>query len=188
MNKEEILALLAEQFSELKTEILTTVDTKNAGLATNLTRKMKSFEAPTSEPEKQKDNSQELTLKSMQETIDKLQGDLKAKEQAAHQALVSSKISEVVGSSDTNAQGVLIKLMNTEYGNKLVNENDKWYVKDGESAKEFDEVFKEYLETDNGKFFVKASPAKGTNSSKSEKVNTPSDSESDNLIGAFANF
>lgn len=184
LTQEQLQELIASAVNQAKTEILSEVDIKNQGVAANINRKLKSFEAPTEPP---KDTEQTLTLKTLQDQVTSLQASLKAKDEQALKAERNSKIYELIASSDVNAKSILSRQIETLYGDKLVKENGKWYVQDDENVKEFETAFSDYLATDEGAFFIKPSTTKGSNSSQGEKVNTTTQPSKDQqLMAAFS--
>lgn len=189
MNEQDIKDFIQQCFQDnlgaLKQEILETVDQKNQGLASNISKKLKSFEG-TKQP--QEDTEQSLAQQTLEQRIKQLETDLQEKE---HKALVAdrdSKISDLIaGSQNIQSNTILSRQLKALYGDRLIREDGKWYVRDGENqVKDFDSVYKEYLTSEEGSFFLKPSSVQGTNS-KTTTVDTTVDppSKDDLVLSAF---
>lgn len=189
MNEQDIKDFIQQCFQDnlgaLKQEILETVDQKNQGLASNISKKLKSFES-TKQPTE--DTEQSLAQQTLEQRIKQLETDLQEKE---HKALVAdrdSKISDLIaGSQNIQSNTILSRQLKALYGDKLIREDGKWYVRDGENqVKDFDSVYKEYLTSEEGSFFLKPSSVQGTNS-KTTTVDTTIDppSKDDLVLSAF---
>lgn len=189
MNEQDIKDFIQQCFQDnlgaLKQEILETVDQKNQGLASNISKKLKSFEG-TKPP--QEDTEQSLAQQTLEQRIKQLETDLQEKE---HKALVAdrdSKISDLIaGSQNIQSNTILSRQLKALYGDRLIREDGKWYVRDGENqVKDFDSVYKEYLTSEEGSFFLKPSSVQGTNS-KTTTVDTTVDppSKDDLVLSAF---
>jgi hypothetical protein len=194
MNEEQVKELL----SNLKEELLEAVDQKNQGLATNLSKKVKGLEEkfesakPAENDSKGQGEEGKLSMKALQQQIQQLNQQLAEKDKAAFEADRNSKINEVIGNSDAQAKEILSRQIKTLYGDKLTKEEGQWFVKDGEDVKPFDEVFSEYLQSDEGKFFLPPNPAKGTGSQQSDNSaavqNSQQDSKDAQILEALSGF
>ena len=182
MNEEQLKQLIAESFSTLKTELLEEVDRKNQGLAANLSKKIKSVE-----PSEPQETEQSLTQKTLEQRINELEETLAEKEKQAFIANRNSKIADLISKSDVQAKGILSRQIQALYGDKLVTEDGKWFIQNGENIKDFDSEFSEYLETEEGKFFRKPSSTKGANSKTTTNVLTPEIPNKDQQILAAFN-
>lgn len=179
---EQFKELLTKSLADLKADILSEVTSMNQGLAKNLLSRVES----KVEPKEVKPTEDELLSKSLQAQLDELRAQLDEKEQRAIKAEKDAVIADIIASSDATGKSVLTRQINSLYGDKLVKENGKWFVKDNEDVKEFNTVFTEYLSTDEGSLFVKPSGTSGSGSSKGEKVITnPEPNPEDGLRAAF---
>lgn len=183
MDENQLKELLATTLSEFKAEIMEQVNSANQGLAKNILSRV---ESKVEAPKEVKPSEDELLSKSLQAQLDDLKSQLAEKDARAIKAEKDAVIADYIAQSDATGKSVLTRQINSLYSDKLVKENDKWYVKDGDNVKEFGETFNEYLSSDEGALFVKPSNTKGSGSSKGEsQVSNVKPSKEDAIVAAL---
>ena len=193
MNEEQIKELVSQLLNDFKDELLTAVDEKNSGLASNLTKKLKSIEANVSEKTQQQveEEQSNLATKSLEQRIQELEQDLRDKEHKAYLADRDAKIADLMSNSkNIQSHSILSRQLKALYGDSLIKENGTWYIKEGEdNVKEFDAVYNEYLKSDEGSFFVKPSSTVGGDSKTiGATVGKQPTSQDELVLSAFQDF
>lgn len=197
LTEEKVLELISTALGTFKTELLTEVDRKNQGLASNLNKDLKTIKEKLEtkpEPKEGEEGIEEgsqgrLTTKALQTQIEQLKKDIADKEQAALESQKRSAIASTVAKHSLNQPQIVQKLFSDAYGGKLKNEGERWYLEDGESVTELDDLFKTYLNTDEGKYFIPPSGVNGTGAkeAKTSGINkNANNSLSDAFTKAFA--
>lgn len=172
MSPEEIKQIITESLTEIKTEILSEVDRKNAGLASSLTKEIKKIvpSAPTTSTESDVEEPKEkLSLKALQQQISDLQTQLSEKDKQAFAAKRSQAVSSAISKTNALSASTLHKLFMIEHQDLLKEEDGAWFIEKGGSVTSLDEAVKAYLNTDEGKFFA---PPSGVNGSSSQETKT----------------
>lgn len=174
MTEQEIKDLIQSLLEPLKSEILNTVDQKNAGLASSLTKELKKVVKPSEEDSKgaSKEDPKELTLKALEQQITDLNSKLQAKEQSEFQAKRSSAISDSLTKVQVTNPALFQKVFRTNYENKLKQENEEWFVEEGDRVVKLNDLVNSYLQTDEGKYFLPPSDVTGSGS-KTSSNSTP---------------
>lgn len=194
MDEEQVKRLIAAALGDFETKITTAIDTKNAGLAANLTREIKKLvpEKPSGEEKPEKPASQgaedtgsegRLTLKMLQqqlqqqtELINSLKTESERKDKEAFNARKASALMGAITKHKAINPTALSKLLNLEFGESLKAEGDSWMVEQGDSVKSLDDAIAAYLGTDEGKAFLPPSGTAGAGSSESRSSSTASTS------------
>lgn len=191
MTEAEILALIAESLSSVKTEILTETTNAQKGLAASITREIKKLsETKTTQtaPEDEPTSESTLSLKALQKQLSDMQSELANEKASATKAKRDSALVSAIQKSGAINQTALKKLLSLEYGERLKSEGDRWYLEDGETATELQDVVASYLKSDEGKHFVPASGVQGSGSKETPATTTLPDkklSAEDALYQAF---
>lgn len=169
MTPEEIQELLKQAIGEIRAEILSEVDKKNAGLASSLTKEIKKISTPpVSQPEGDNEVTQErLSLKALQNQLLDLQTKLKEKDEQTFNAKRSEAVAKAISKSNVLNQSTLHKLFMLDNSTLLKEEGDNWFVEKNGQVTSLDEALKSYLNTDDGKLFI---PSSGVNGSSSQET------------------
>ncbi|AFY48996.1 hypothetical protein Nos7524_3196 [Nostoc sp. PCC 7524] len=193
MDKEEVLSLIQESLSALKSELLSEVDKKNSGLGSSLTKEFKkTIESLKSNPiEESEESKEKLTLKALQQQLADLNNQLKAKDEEAYRAKKSQVVTQEIAKADLLNQSAFYKLFMLENGDYLKEENGSWFIdKSGEISTLGDSI-KNYLTTDEGKLFIPASKVQGASSQETKpipQVNNNKPSAGEALMRAFSDI
>ncbi|BAY23723.1 hypothetical protein NIES2100_35150 [Calothrix sp. NIES-2100] len=173
MTPEEIKQLLTESLTEIKTELLSEVDKKNQGLAASLTKEIKKLTtSPTPVLSTEGDSEEpkeKLSLKALQQQISDLQTQLTEKDKQAFAAKRSQAVSSAISKTNALSAPTFHKLFMLEHESLLKEEEGNWFVDKGGNIIGLDDAVKNYLNTDEGKFFV---PPSGVNGSSSQETKT----------------
>jgi hypothetical protein len=196
MTLEELEAFITEKFGELATQvggleskILSEVDRRNSGTAASIvkdvTKKLEAFQpatpdpAPEAKPGESGDEAKgKLTVKAVQTELQQLRQEIADKNAAIERSNREAALSGVLSSKRVLAQGVLFNALKAQYGDKLQQDGDQWFVVDGDSAKTLESVVDGFLSTDDGKAFL---PSSGVNGAGSKESNSTTSATSQDL-------
>ncbi|MBD2196607.1 MULTISPECIES: hypothetical protein [Calothrix] len=184
MTPEEIQDLLKQTLGELKTEILSEVDKKNAGLASSLSKEIKKL-TTTSPLESDEEPKGNLSLKALQQQISDLQTQLREKDEQAYNAKRSEAVSKAISKSNVLNQSTLHKLYMMENSSQLKEENGNWFVERNGQVLSLEESLKNYLNSDDGKLFL---PPSGVNGSSSQETKVTAANPNTKVSAADALF
>lgn len=185
---EQVQALIDEKFAALKEE----VTAANKGLAASLTKEVKKALAnqSTQSPEGEaQEDSNKLTLKTLQQQISDLTNQLAQKDKEAFTAKKSQAVSQMIASLKTLGSTSLQKLFMSEYGEFIKEENGSWFVDKGDSTLALQDALNNYLNTEDGKIFLPASGVKGSDSIETKPTQISTEQKltgADALMQAFA--
>lgn len=175
MDEEQIKALISTALTDFETKIVSTIDSKNQGLAANLTREIKKAVA-TPEDKSTDDKSEgKLSMKALQSQISDLTKQLTEEKEAKFRSASNAALTAAIADSGAQNTTTLRKLLTAEYSGKLKEEDGSWFVTDGDKTSALSESIKSYLATDEGKIFV---PATGTNGAGSKETKSTSPASS----------
>jgi hypothetical protein len=166
MTPEEIQDLLKQTLGDIKNEILSEVDKKNAGLASSLSKEFKKQSTSTTQ-DSEEEPKDKLTLKALQQQISELNNQLKEKDEQAFTAKRSEAVSKAISKSNVLSQSTLHKLYMLENSSALKEENGNWFVERNGQVLPLEESLKNYLNSDDGKLFL---PPSGVNGSSSQET------------------
>lgn len=159
---------LQEMFDSFKTEVLSTVDAKNRGVASSLSKDFKilrdsvvSKETSKETPAIDSEQEEKLTMKSLQQQIKQLQQE----KQEQERELQLKNRNEVVrnafnGKSLLHADKALKAFM---LDAEIVSEGSNYFVKNGEEVLPLTEAVDCFLKTEFGQVFLPPSSGKGMN-------------------------
>ncbi|WP_427162621.1 hypothetical protein ACQFX9_14360 [Aliinostoc sp. HNIBRCY26] len=187
---EQVQALIDEKFAVLKEE----VTAANKGLAASLTKDIKKALASqsTQSPEGEiQEDSNKLTLKSLQQKISDLTNQLAQKDKEAFNAKKSQAVSQAIASLKTLGPSALQKLFLAEYSDSLREENGSWFIEKGDSVFSLQDALNNYLNTEEGKCFLPASGVKGSDSIETKPTQVSTEQKltgADALMQAFVNI
>lgn len=161
---EEIQAYIDSALESFKGEVLEQVTNANKGLAANMSRDLKKVLSSLEETKKEEKVIEEdkLSLKSLQKQVIQLQEEVVRKDKEAFEARKAQTLSQIIASANVLNPKALQKLFSMEYGENIVEENGAWFVSKGEEVISLNEAFNEYLNSDEGKFYIAPSNVRGS--------------------------
>lgn len=188
MNEEQIAALIASAVAEARTEILSQVTLANQGLAASLTREIKKISTATQPAplpaEDAPEEQSKLTLKALQQQIQTLQQGIADEQNKTKQSQQDAAISSLVATSNALNPAALKKLFALNYQDKITQENDAYFVQNGDEVVSLDQAFQNYLKTDEGACFLPASNVNGSDSRETKAAPTLPTQETPSSFGA----
>ncbi len=192
MDEAQVLALITTALAgfktEFTTEISTAIDTKNQGLAANLTREFKKAQ-PKQEDEKPEGQAN-LSMKALQAQIATLEGNIKAEKESSFKSSADAALSTAIANSGTSNPTALKRLLSSDYTGKLKEDAGNWFVTEGDSAVLLKDAVTSYLQTDEGKFFAPPSGTQGSGAKETKTqaaTGTKATSTEQAVADAFAN-
>ncbi|MBE9110298.1 hypothetical protein IQ273_12835 [Nodosilinea sp. LEGE 07298] len=174
---EQITALL----TGFKTEVLTEVNTANAG-AVAATKKLlqKVTDAPQAPAADSSADStddaggQKLTLKALQTEIADLKAERERERQETLEAKRNSAVTQAIAGSGALNQKVLYRLFLSDNGEKIQQEGDQWFLKNGDDdVAPLDAALTKFLSSEEGKFFLPPSGVNGAGSTETKSTTAP---------------
>ncbi|MFS0515138.1 hypothetical protein ACEYW6_10495 [Nostoc sp. UIC 10607] len=174
MTEPEIQALIDASLNSFKTEISTEFTKANQGLAASVTKEIKKLQAPQPTVTESSETIQEkLTLKALEQQLTDLKTQLADKDKEAITAKRSSAVSQVIANSKALSPSTLQKVFLLDHADRIIEENGKWFVNQGDSVSTLENALTSYLSSEDGKAFLPASGVQG--SSAQETKVTPVD-------------
>jgi hypothetical protein len=174
MTEQEIQALIDASLNSFKTEISTEFTKANQGLAASVTKEIKKLQ--TVQPtivEPTETIQDKLTLKALEQQLTDLKTQLANKDKETINAKRSSAVSQAIANSKALSPSTLQKVFLLDNSDKIIEENGKWFVNQGDNVSSLDDALNSYLLSEDGKAFVPASGVQG--SSAQETKVTPVD-------------
>lgn len=176
MTNEEIQALID---SAVQTALEQNTDTlKNefnqslSGLAARLT---KEFNADVDKrfaeynPKVPKEDESALAYKALQDELNNIKAEREQEKTQAAQLRRDKAVLESVGSLQVNNPAVFRKLFLAEFGNQITEEDNQFFLSNGDSTKPLTKAMEDYLNSEDGKLFQPASSVNGSGSKPSDK-------------------
>lgn len=205
MDEAQVKALLTAALGEFKTGLMTeisgVVDQKNAGTAASMARDLKvvkdAIAAIQPKPEDPKPETTDpakpapatdpngLALQALQQQIAALTKQVETERTSAFNAQAQSLLSGAIAQAKFVSPTVAQDLLMARWGGKLQQEGGRWFVKDGDAVTPFDEAFKTFTTSDEGKFFLPPSGTQGAGSTESKSKSTTASTTPSNSIDAF---
>ncbi|MBW4421199.1 MAG: prominin family protein [Myxacorys californica WJT36-NPBG1] len=172
MDEQQVQALINQALDTFKTSIMTDVNKANSGLAksieSTLKKSLENIQPKAEEPTEEKPAS--LSLKALEKQIQDLTTQLSEKDKAAFESEKSATISQLIAGSETVNKSALQKLFTVEFGASLKKEDNQWFLEKGDTVTPIKDLFNSYLQSDEGKSFVPASPTQGSGTKESKTI------------------
>jgi len=183
MTEEEIRALLAEAQAQILDTVNRTVSGAIARTQNETDKKFAEFMASVPKPSETEppDAAAEssLELKSLQQKLADLEAARESDLASAQSTQRDNAILSELGSRKLVAPTSLKRLLESQYGNQLEQENGKWFVRDGDQAQPFSAVVDSFLASDDGKIFTPPSSQVVGNGSKAGNVKNQPEQQKD---------
>lgn len=197
MDEEQVKAAIADALKSFKDEIASMVDDKGMGLASSVSKQVKKqaeamnqmiadLQKPADEAGKDTpaaSEEQSLAMKALQTQLGELQTQLADEKATAYRSASTSALTTAIADAKAENPTALRKLLTSEYGQNLKQEDGKWFVADGDSATPLNEAIAAYLKTPEGKYFVAPSGIQGSSSTESAIAPNSGTSEKKDLAG-----
>lgn len=190
MDEAQVRALFESMIGAVKTELTDQIHIANQGLGANLSKQIAKLQTPkaaASEPAQPEGEEGKVTLKALQTQIAELNKTLADQKQAAFAAASETALTNAIAQSGTNNPKILKKLLQAEYGGRLSQDGDNWFLVDGDNAVGLSQAVLSFLQSDDGKFFLPPSGTKGSGAMETTSAIAPKDnlSLSQQLEAAF---
>jgi len=174
MSEEEIKALLAEAQTQILDTVNKTVSGAIARTQSETDKKFAEFMASMPKPSEadapDAPAESSLELKSLQQKLADLEA-ARANDLASAQSTQrDNAILSELGSRKLVAPTSLKRLLVSQYGHQLEQENGQWFVRDGDQAQPLAAVVDKFLASDDGKIFTPPNSQVNGNGSKPGNV------------------
>lgn len=171
MDEAQIRALVADTLksvlSPIKDELISYVDQAVGGVRAELPELPQSPESDSDSP----------GLLAMQTELQKLKDELKQKAESESNSRLESEVMRFASSKGVTAPGLLFDAVQRRFRGSLVEDNNQWFFKDGQSAIALEEKLGEFLSTSEGKALLP--PTGGNGSGTQETQGRPMSTKSD---------
>ncbi|MBW4483013.1 MAG: hypothetical protein KME14_10755 [Tildeniella torsiva UHER 1998/13D] len=175
------LEQLTALFNTFKAEVLTEVNTANAGAVSAMKKQLQKMtdapQAPAADPGAETPDdtgSHKLTLKALQTQLAELQAERERERQETLQAKRNSALTQAIAGTGALNQKVLYRLFLADHGDKIQQEGDQWFVKHGDDdVAPLETTITKFLASDEGKFFIPPSGVSGSGSTETKSTTAP---------------
>ena len=193
LTADDVKTLLTDALGSLKADILSEVDTRNQGLAANLSRKISSLsstkkaaaKATVEEPKAEKPTepkaatsprsdepveapSSSLKVSALETQLNDLQAQLAAERAEAHRLNSQAALTTAIQSSGAIKPTILQELLSSRFSGKLKRDGSdgSFYVEEADRTVSLQDAVNAYLKTQDGQFFQ--SPSGGVGGGSTE--------------------
>lgn len=195
MTNEDIQALISSAIEEAVTGLREEFTNANKGLASNLTKELRkavqNLTPVKEEDTAQEETNQKLSLKALESQLTDLRNQLAEKDRETLLAKRSNAISQAIVNAKALNPTALQKLFTLEYGDSVKEEGGNWYVDRGDTVVPLNEALNNYLQSEEGKFYLPPSNVSGAGSEEVKTnpstIDKPLDAASA-LYEAFSNY
>jgi hypothetical protein len=183
MTPEEIKALLTELLGStletLKSEILTSVDVKNQGLASNLTKELKKVTTqPTQQDQPDSDGSgtdNKLTMKALQQKLKELEEGIANEKSASATERKRTAIANLVAGQKLTQPTAALKLFSAEYESAIKEEAGQFYIESEGSVLPLAKSFDSFVASNS--WLIPPSGTTGSGSKEKRTTKTPASTD-----------
>ncbi|NEU81489.1 hypothetical protein [Nostoc sp. UIC 10630] len=169
MTEQEIQALIDASLNSFKTEISSEFTKANQGLAASVTKEIKKLQAPQpTANESVEPSTDKLTLRALEQQLTDLKTQLADKDKETITAKRSSAVSQVIANSKALSPATLQKVFLLDNAERIIEENGKWFVNQGDTVSTLEEALTSYLSSEDGKAFVPASGVRGSDAQETK--------------------
>ncbi|MEH1957674.1 hypothetical protein [Nostoc sp.] len=169
MTEQEIQALIDASLNSFKTEINSEFTKANQGLAASVTKEIKKLQTPQHTATESTEIIQDkLTLRALEQQLIDLKTQLADKDKETVAAKRSSAVSQVIANSKALSPGSLQKLFLLDNAERIIEENGKWFINQGDTVSTLEDALTSYLSSEDGKAFLPASGVRGSDAQETK--------------------
>jgi hypothetical protein len=172
MEREEIIQLINEVVESTKTSLVEQMNASINGVVVKMNkendRRFSELQQPSTK--ETTTNPESMQLSVLQQELEALKNEREAEKQSAISLKRENALMATLGKREIKAPDILRKHLLGVYGDKIVEEDSKWYVKNGDVAQPLTKVIDEFLSSDDGAVFVPPASTVQGNGSTSGNV------------------
>lgn len=171
--KELLQTILTPMFQQTQEALKSYVNQSVASMQSDFETRLEQQSTPQPEPTTSVASTEPVEMLALKSQLKEMQASLDAQRKSESNARFESYLSSYAAEKQLTAPNLFLDVVQRRLGDKLVESNRQWFVKDGEETTSLQSKLDEFLSSNEGKALMPASGTSGTGSSQSNPHQQP---------------